>query len=185
MGEDVRLDQPRLEAGREDVELLDRHRQRSGRLADLAVREPGPGEVADRAQREGGVAGQRVGIAEEGADRRDISARRRVGIGLQIGAGRRAGEEDGGARLLRHGVDRVDQRVGAAHQAQYLAIGVDDDDRVLGARLARRRSMRSCARAWRWTRNASSSSARTSAAVSAIGAVRAGARRIAVDAGPR
>ena len=43
-----------------------------GGWPSCAVREPGPREVADRAQREGGAAGQRVGIAEEGADRRDI-----------------------------------------------------------------------------------------------------------------
>ena len=93
----------------------------------------GRADIADGAQREGGAAGQGGRIAEEVARRRDIAGDARRRVGEQIGRGERAREEDGGARLLRHRVDRVDQRVGAAHQAQYLAIGVDDDDRVLGA----------------------------------------------------
>ena len=126
--DDVVDDQRRLQPGREGVELGDRARERARRPADLAVREIGPRDVADRARSVKAFCPVKRGrIAEEGARSLATNMRHvRVGIGRAIAAAAmRAGEEQRRARLLQRHVDAEDRRVGRADHAEHRAVGVD------------------------------------------------------------
>ena len=164
-GHDVAGDQRRLQAGREGIELGDRPREGPRRAAELAVGEIGPRDVADRRGRRRRMwPVSAVGIGEEGrAPRRRRPARPDWRLPSRSAAAK-AAEKNIAVRAFCS--ETSVPKIGASGERTRPSTAplVSTTEMVTWARLSSGR--RIWARAALMILNASSSSARTSAAVS-------------------